>query len=80
MRNDRPVFPITVVFSGGEVFSYGSEEEARLDLEFLDTEDSWDPVRVVDKYDRPVSLRIEALQIERLELVELTASHGTEPG
>lgn len=63
-----PVFPLTVIFAGGERLSVDSVNDAECNLEWLDTEDNGEPVTVVDRLGRPVHLKIEALRIVRCEL------------
>ncbi len=64
----EPVFPLTVVFADGKTETVESVNDAECNLEWLDTEDEDEPVTVLDRLDRPVHLKIEALRMLRCEL------------
>lgn len=64
-----PIFPFTVIFADGERLTLDNVNDAECNLEWFDTEDEDDdPVVVLDRLGRPVSLKIEALRMVRCEL------------
>jgi len=67
---DRPQFPLNVEFSDGESVIVEDSLDAECNLEWLDTDDLQDPVKVRDALGRPVRLRIVALKVQTLELLE----------
>ena len=76
MIEDRPCYPIAVYFrdTGSWVKSetFDTEIDLTIGLEFADTEetdDAW-AIKALDKYGREVSLKIEAIELVRFELVK----------
>lgn len=67
-KTEQPLFPLTVTFADGEKQSVDSITDAEHNMEWLDTEDDDEPITVLDRLGRPVRLKIEALNIVRLEL------------
>ena len=65
---EQPLFPLSVIFADGERQSVDSVTDAERNLEWLDTEDDDEPITVLDRLGRPVHLKIEALEIVRMEL------------
>lgn len=65
---DIPQYPLSVTFADGETIVVQNEMDAICNLEWLDTEDSEDPVTVVDRLGRPVRLRMKFLEIQELAL------------
>lgn len=68
--HDRPEYPLRVTYSDGESVVVEDEMDAVCNLEWLDTEDPVDPVTVVDRFGRPVVLKMEFLEIKELSLKE----------
>ena len=73
MKN-TPCYPITLYFrnTGEWVKSetFDNEQDLVVGLEFADTDeedDAW-AIRALDKYDREVSLKVEAIELVRFEL------------
>ena len=66
--SNKPRYPLTVIFADGEIETVDDEEEARCNLEWLDTDDVEEPVVVTDELGRRVRLKIANLQIEICEL------------
>lgn len=71
---DNPCYPITIYYRDSGVWkkseSYDSEMDLVTGLEFADTEeveDAW-AIKAVDKYNREVSLKVEAIELVRFEL------------
>jgi hypothetical protein len=64
------VFPLTVTYADGEQATIDDIDDAECSLEWLDTDDSEEPVIVLDKLGRRVRLKVEALEVKRLELME----------
>ena len=74
--DESPKYPITIYFRDTgewvEDENYENEMDMVVGLEFADTEekeDAW-AVRAVDSLGREVSLKIEAIALERFELIE----------
>jgi len=82
---DNPCYPITIYYRDSgewkESESYDSEMDLVVGLEFADTEeveDAW-AIKAVDKYDREVSLKVEAIELVRFELSKQMEHLGSEP-
>lgn len=66
---ERPAFPLAVIFADGQQATVEDVEDAECNLEWLDTDDLDEPVTVLDALGRRVRLKIEALKIVRCELM-----------
>lgn len=66
---EKPQFPLKVKYSDGSVVRVENEIEAARNLEWLDTENTEDPVEVIDRLGRQVTLVIEFLEIKELRLL-----------
>lgn len=63
------VFPISIRFEDGEVEEFQNREDLELDLEYFDSEKATD-CEVTDKLGRRVLLKVHALEIKELSVVE----------
>lgn len=63
-----PQFPLKAIFDDGDVWILETPEEVAQNLEWFDSEDGDTSVVVIDARERPVSVKVEALEIKRLEL------------
>ncbi len=63
------VFPISIRFEDGEVEEFQNREDLELDLEYFDSEKATD-CEVTDKFGRRVRLKVHALEIKELSVVE----------
>ena len=70
---DQPVFPLTVTYADGQRTTVDDIADAECNLEWLDTDDLKEPVTVLDKLGRRVRLKVEALAVKRLELMNSPA-------
>jgi hypothetical protein len=67
----EPTFPIRVVFhEDGDEWVLGSVEELVSSLEWFDSDDPAENASVVDASGRRVRLRVEWLELRRLELAD----------
>ncbi len=66
-----PVFPVTVYFDDGTTWVLDTSEKLGWTLEWFDSNDGND-IRVVDAHGRPVSVKVEALEIKRLKVQDKT--------
>lgn len=67
---ERPEFPLRISFADGSTEVFDNEEDVRLNLEWLDTDDQDDPVTVVDRLGRRVRLKIKFLEIQEFAVDE----------
>ena len=70
----KPTFPLTVTFDDGTVEVFSDPNALAWGLEWFDTDDPSDNITdvhgtVQDAHGRPVSLKIEALEIVRCMVV-----------
>ena len=65
-----PKFPLTVQYHEGDTVVVKNELEACNQLEWLDTDDKNDPVKVTDAEGRKLRLKISELDIKVCELLE----------
>ena len=66
----QPMFPLLVLSIDNDDWLLRTPEEVANNLEWFDSEDGDESVVVVDWEGRPVSVKVEALEIKRLELKE----------
>jgi hypothetical protein len=67
----EPEFPIRVTFhEDGDEWVLDSPEELACSLEWFDTDDPEEHASVVDRHGRAVRIKVEALEVVRLELVQ----------
>ena len=67
----RPQFPLRVLFHGdSDEWVLDSVEDVVTALEWFDSDDPTENATVLDALGRKVRLRVESLQLQRLELAD----------
>ena len=67
--NDKPVFPITVLFlEDGDKWVLNNLSELECNLEWFDSKDKNENAQVTDNNGKPVILVVEKLKLKLLEL------------
>ena len=72
-----PTFPLTVIHEDGETWVLNTPDELAATVEWFDSDDSDGSMWVIDAEGRPVRLKVEALEIHRLEVQEGPAPQPT---
>ena len=69
MNNQKPAFPLTVVFEeDGDTWVLNNEEEAANSLEWFDSRKADEKAKITDSLGRKVTLVVEKLEVKLCEV------------
>ena len=69
MNNHKPSYPLTIIFEeDDDIWVLDNEEEAAINLEWFDSRNADEKVKITDSLGRKITLVVEELEVKLCEI------------